>query len=71
MTVSRERIKISMNDNCERWSEATEYEPCPGCGATFGDLFYLHCCGMIKCDECLDGHDFKYHPSIDEKSLDN
>ena len=61
-----------MNDNCERWSEASDYEPCPGCGATFGDLFYLHCCGMIKCDECLDGHNFKYHPSIDEnKCLDN
>ena len=51
-----------MNDNCERWSEASDYEPCPGCGATFGDLFYLNCCGMIKCDECLDGHNFKYHP---------
>ena len=61
-----------MNDNCERWSEASDYEPCPGCGATFGDLFYLHCCGMIKCDECLDGHNFKYHTIIEEnKSLDN
>jgi hypothetical protein len=55
-----------MSDNYEKWSEATDDEPC-GCGATFGDLFYLNCCGLIMCDECLDAHNSKYPPIIDEE----